>query len=234
MTTVVLVRHGQASFGEANYDRLSLLGERQAVALGSHWKIGGFSADRAYSGSLQRQRKTGEQALAVIGDKAPAALHTDPAFNEFNHTQLIRAYLPLVADEHPELADDPHLAMRDQAVFRPVFNTVVGAWMQGLAPSIPIDETWVAFSNRCVAGLRSAAEGAERLVVFTSGGVITALMREALGLDNPTSLNLVWKIWNASVHEFHIHPESGSLALAGFNDISHLRLQRDAAIITRI
>ncbi len=59
MTTVVLVRHGQASFGEANYDRLSPLGERQAIALGQHWQAGDFSADRAYSGSLQRQRKTG-------------------------------------------------------------------------------------------------------------------------------------------------------------------------------
>ncbi len=234
MTTVVLVRHGQASFGEANYDRLSPLGERQAVALGSHWQAGGFSTERACSGALQRQRKTGEQVLALIGDQAPATLDTDAAFNEFNHTQLIRAYLPLIADQHPELADDPHLAMRDQAVFRPVFNTVVGAWMQDRSPSIPIDETWVAFCNRCVAGLRRAAEGVEHLVVFTSGGVITAVMREALGLDTRTSLNLVWKIWNASVHEFHIHPETGSLSLAGFNDVSHLRLKRDNAIITRI
>lgn len=234
MTTVVLVRHGQASFGAVNYDQLSPLGERQALALGGHWQAGGFSADRACSGSLQRQRRTGEHALAVIGDRAPAALDTDPAFNEFNHTQLIRAYLPLIADQHPELADDPHLAMRDQAVFRPVFNTVVGAWMRGEQPHTPIDETWLAFCARCVAGLRRAAEGAERLVVFTSGGVITAVMREALGLDNAKALDLVWKIWNASVHEFHLHPEHGGLALAGFNDVSHLRLQRDQAIITRI
>jgi broad specificity phosphatase PhoE len=234
VTTVILVRHGQASFGAANYDQLSPLGERQAQALGGHWQAGGFSADRAYSGSLQRQRKTGEHALAVIGGRAPAQLDTDAAFNEFNHTQLIRAYLPLVAGQHPELADDPHLAMRDQAVFRPVFNTVVGAWMRGEQPSMPIDETWLAFCARCVAGLRRAAEGSERLVVFTSGGVITAVMREALGLDDPKSLELVWKIWNASVHEFQIHPEHGGLALAGFNDVSHLRLQGDSAIITRI
>lgn len=234
MTTVVLVRHGQASFGQANYDRLSPLGERQAIVLGRHWQAGGFETGRACTGSLQRQRKTGELALAEIGDRAPASQDTDPAFNEFNHTQLIKAYLPLVAVQHPELTQDPHLLMRDRKLFWPMFNVIIGAWMQALPPAEPIDETWAGFCGRVLDGVRRATIGVDRLVVFTSGGVITAVMREALGLDHNTALGLVLKIWNSSVHEFQLNPEHGRLALTGFNDISHLRLQQDSSILTRI
>ena len=34
MTTIYLIRHGQASFGQQNYDQLSNKGERQAQLLG--------------------------------------------------------------------------------------------------------------------------------------------------------------------------------------------------------
>ena len=37
MTTILLARHGQASFGQENYDRLSELGETQAKMLGQHY-----------------------------------------------------------------------------------------------------------------------------------------------------------------------------------------------------
>jgi broad specificity phosphatase PhoE len=38
MSTLILVRHGQASAFEDNYDRLSSLGERQARLLGESWR----------------------------------------------------------------------------------------------------------------------------------------------------------------------------------------------------
>lgn len=231
MTTIVLVRHGQASFGAANYDRLSPLGERQADILGLHWQAGGFVTEHAFSGSMQRQRVTGERALAASGHAA-VPLSTDRAFNEFNHTQLISAYLPLVARENPDLAIDAQTLLSDPAKFRPMFNLIVSAWIEGREPLSPIDETWSAFSQRCVDGVRRAAEQAERIVAFTSGGVIMAVLREALGVEPKTALRMNWRIWNASVHEFHLQPQG--LTLAGFNDVSHLKLQRDASIITRI
>ena len=231
MTTVVLVRHGQASFGTSNYDRLSPLGERQAVVLGEHWQRGGFSADRALSGSLQRQRRTAEEALGLLGASAPP-LATDPAFNEFNHTQLVQAYLPLVIADGPVLAESGPAMLRDPALFRPLFGRIVSAWAEGRTPTMAVDETWADFCARCVAGVKRAAESAERVVVFTSGGVITAVLRDALGIDDATALRLNWRICNASVHEFQLHDKG--LNLVGFNDVSHLRLTRDDSIITRL
>ena len=38
MTTIYLVRHGQASFGAASYDKLSATGEQQATVLGQYFQ----------------------------------------------------------------------------------------------------------------------------------------------------------------------------------------------------
>lgn len=231
MTTIVLVRHGQASFGTANYDRLSPLGERQAVLLGQHWQATGFHADRAVAGSLSRQQCTGEQALSALGSRAPR-LTTDADFNEFNHTQLVQAYLPRLVADDPALAAGSSRALHDPALFRTLFARIVRAWTDGLAPAGPLDETWDAFCQRCLDGVRRAADGADRVVVFTSGGVISALLRAALGVDNATALRLNWRIWNASVHELGLRPKG--LSLNGYNDIAHLRLAGDPTVLTRL
>ena len=38
MTSIYLVRHGQASFGKKDYDNLSGIGEKQSFLLGEHFK----------------------------------------------------------------------------------------------------------------------------------------------------------------------------------------------------
>ena len=52
MASIYLVRHGQASFGAANYDQLSTLGQRQADLTGEFFARVGLSFDAAYAGSL--------------------------------------------------------------------------------------------------------------------------------------------------------------------------------------
>ena len=37
MTSIYLVRHGQASFGKKDYDNLSEIGEKQSFLLGEHF-----------------------------------------------------------------------------------------------------------------------------------------------------------------------------------------------------
>ena len=93
---MVLVRHGQASFGARNYDELSATGERQGTLLGEHWRRCGAAFDAAWSGDLVRQKVTAARAFEAMG--APqTAVTVDPAFNEFDHLALLRAYVPLVA-----------------------------------------------------------------------------------------------------------------------------------------
>ena len=58
MSSLFLVRHGQASFLERNYDKLSAKGEEQARILGRYWAGLKISFDRVYSGPRVRQRET--------------------------------------------------------------------------------------------------------------------------------------------------------------------------------
>ena len=64
MATIYLIRHGQASFGAADYDKLSELGCRQAQVTGEYLRDNKIHFDAVYSGSLLRQRETAQLAIA--------------------------------------------------------------------------------------------------------------------------------------------------------------------------
>ena len=53
MSAVYLVRHGQASFGAADYDQLSALGEQQARVLGQVLATQSASISRVASGGMR-------------------------------------------------------------------------------------------------------------------------------------------------------------------------------------
>jgi broad specificity phosphatase PhoE len=63
VATLLLIRHGQASYGEADYDRLSARGVAQAEALGAYLKT--LRLDAVFHGPLRRQRETAEFAGLV-------------------------------------------------------------------------------------------------------------------------------------------------------------------------
>ena len=60
MTQIILIRHGQASFGAANYDALSDLGRTQARWLGEHFAKLGVRRARVICGTLSRQIDTAD------------------------------------------------------------------------------------------------------------------------------------------------------------------------------
>ena len=70
MGQLILVRHGQASFGADDYDQLSHLGTQQGIRLGGYWQQAASSPARAHSldfdavliGSLKRHRQTWARA----------------------------------------------------------------------------------------------------------------------------------------------------------------------------
>lgn len=66
MSELILVRHGQASFGAESYDKLSPKGVEQAKILAQHWRALGERFDHIYSGNLLRQRETAHELLPLI------------------------------------------------------------------------------------------------------------------------------------------------------------------------
>src|SRR5262249_60411710 len=74
MSVLVLVRHGQASFLESDYDKLSPLGEQQSRILGSFWAEHHIGFDEVLTGPRIRQIRTAEmaaEAYASSGRELP-------------------------------------------------------------------------------------------------------------------------------------------------------------------
>src|ERR1700730_11540286 len=58
MGRLLLVRHAQASFHDQNYDKLSAIGEVQALWLGQYWVRQKMAFDQVCTGPRGRQRDT--------------------------------------------------------------------------------------------------------------------------------------------------------------------------------
>lgn len=232
MAHILLLRHGQASFGTHDYDRLSDLGRRQSQLLGQHLHTLGLRFDAMVCGKLARQQDTAEQARSRLGDELPP-LQTDAAFNEYDADGLFRAYLPRALRENPQFATTPQKIFQDRRLFQQVFMTVSGLWLDGAAPERGELEPWQAFAARVRDGLQrlNAQYGRDaQIAVFTSGGVIATGAALAMSLSPRDTLKLNWGIYNASISELGFR-RSGTYLL-GFNNITHLRLAGDPALVT--
>ena len=87
MSVLLLVRHGQASWGEADYDRLSPVGEEQARVLGAALAARGVRPDLVVRGSMLRHRQTADGAVGAAG--WDAAVAEDAGWDEFDHMSTL-------------------------------------------------------------------------------------------------------------------------------------------------
>src|SRR6478752_3003430 len=67
MGVVILVRHGQASFGTDDYDVLSETGWEQGRLLGAWWRDRGVTPDAVVRGGMRRHREYAEPWPAFRG-----------------------------------------------------------------------------------------------------------------------------------------------------------------------
>jgi len=173
---------------------LSEIGERQ-----------GHAARRPLAGAESRtstphtavrwcvQRHTGEQVLHALG-RREVPIHERTAFNEYDADKVIRAYLPLVAKEQPDFSMDKRQLFADRKHFSASSKKIIAAW----TANRPHDVRGPGVLGRILRALRAKACAKSptpgRVVVFTSGGVITAALRQALKLDDETSFRMNWRI----------------------------------------
>lgn len=232
MATIYLVRHGQASFGAANYDQLSELGTRQAEATGEYFARAGIVLDAAYSGDLLRQVDTGERVLKQQGRKVD--LVVDARFNELNNDEQVRQLAPVLSESDPGFAELlKHLdSSKDyQKVIRAVFNY----WVSHDCSAYGI-QSWEDYASGAVAALREvmAAQGSGRTTaIFTSGGTIATLVTHALGLPASHVYDFYEPVFNCSVTQLFY--SGNKLSLSYFNDRSFLQLlglERDENLLS--
>src|SRR5882757_8103002 len=100
MGDILLVRHGQASFGSEDYDQLSDLGIEQSRLLG-RWIVScGRKIDQVVVGHMKRHRQTAEACLSELPQELRP--ETEPiaeaGFDEFDSDDVIIRYRPEFAE----------------------------------------------------------------------------------------------------------------------------------------
>jgi len=234
MSAIYMIRHGQASFGNHNYDQLSERGVLQSRLLAQYLQRIGFRCDAAYAGRMVRQQDTARETLDLYAREGLAfpPLTVDEAFNEYNSASIILSHVQELAREDQSLDQDMKQIYTDRKAFQRVFERIMLKWIAGEDRKEGLD-TWEAFRDRVWGGLKRimAAHGKGRtVIIFTSGGPISAALQLALGISDEQTLRIAWQIVNASITKFVYNEER--ISLAAFNQTAHLDLERDASLMT--
>lgn len=226
MSELILVRHGQASFGADNYDQLSPLGEAQGAALGRYWAEQGARFAAVYVGPMQRHRQT----LTAVHTHHP--LPTPICLPELAEHQAMEAFqhtLPQLArrpDELGEMAERLGGEGGNGRLRLKAFVQFCHLWAQGELDSGPF-EPWATFRQRVAHGIDTMlaqAGNQQQIIAFTSGGVIAAAVGYALGVDNGRTMQLNAAVYNGSLTTFRFSQRSDRthFSLSQFNAIPHL------------
>lgn len=230
MIHLTLVRHGQASYLEENYDRLSSVGELQSKRLGEFWARRGICFDAVFSGPAERHRRTAEIVIRTcqLGGLEWPEAEIIPEFDEFPGEQVVRVFAPVLMERHPEIKDmgDAFLAANDttekRATLDRLFHAVSRRWVDAEVSS-PEVESWHQFVARVGAGIeeiRHRTRAGDRAVVFTSAGPTAVTASLALGISARNTLELAFSPNNGSYSEFLLAPDF--IRLSTFNSFPHL------------
>ena len=224
MSTLTLVRHGQAHAFEEDSDRLTPLGVEQMRRLGEYWARHNVRHTHAVSGTLRRHRESAE-ALRNSGFALPE-IEADARWNEYPAREILEHLLPAAAAADVRMAELRTAWIESQAAernrhFQRLLEPLMAAWLSG-ALAHPEVETAAAFRARVKGALVRILDGpsGRDVVVFTSGGPIGVCVQETLGAPLGTFLDVNWRVNNASLTEFTF--SRGRIALDRFNDLAHL------------
>jgi broad specificity phosphatase PhoE len=225
VSVLYLVRHGQAGTRD-NYDSLSELGRRQAQRLGEHFAAQGIRFDAAYSGSLRRQRATGEATLAGV------EIVADRGWNEFDLAHVYSEYAPQLAAEDVDFRreyEEMQLAVVSSggAPDAPVHRRwndcdkkVVRAWVESRYEYS--GELWPVFVARVHEALERVITNRHEgnVIVFTSATPIGVCAAHTLELQDARSMWLAGVLLNGSFSTLRVRDHE--IRLFSFNNSPHL------------
>lgn len=230
MSTLLLVRHGQASLGAADYDVLSPLGVVQAGRVGAHLARMIAAPTAIYHGPLVRQRDTAIHLVAAA--RAAGVDFPDPVLaaglEEYPALAILQRNLPALAAD-PELA--PFIAALQQhargtlehrRAFEHAFQRVMRRWHDGRIEDAEL-EPHAAFQARVERTIRDifAAHGrGATIVATTSAGPIGVALKLGLGTDSWSGLQASFVVANASITELKSRGDAPTLT--SFNALPHL------------
>lgn len=214
MAELIVVRHGQAAFGQVNYDQLSDLGHKQAELAGKVLAEMGWVPDRLITGTLERQRDT----MTSMGFTGAREEHA--GFNEYDFNDLLHARYD---------GNVPDVVKGERKTHFRTLRETVFEWQDGGLPSA--SESWTDFETRVAAALNFATDTeARRVLVVSSGGVIGQLVASAMQAPTRMMMEVNLQIKNASINRFVF--SKGRVFVQGFNATPHLDTTETAHLMT--
>lgn len=219
MGEIILIRHGQASFGTSNYDQLSNAGFEQARMLGAYFRERDIRFDHVATGQLLRHRQT-LNAMACTS-VAPSVL---PGLDEYDFQTLMQAHAKQFGGVPPQDITDPRAFLRQM-------RNSLRAWEDGSLQA-PLTESWSDFEQRIQRSLAAlqTPDDSQCVLAVSSGGAISMLVRAVLGLTVEQMISLNLQMANTSITRLLF--KGRKVHLTSWNGVPHLDHPRSAHLIT--
>ncbi|PCI60228.1 MAG: phosphoglycerate kinase [Gammaproteobacteria bacterium] len=244
MAAIYLIRHGQASFGSADYDQLSNKGRQQSVLLGQFWRAN-VVPNKFYCGDLVRHNQTLKCFTeGYQEDKTSMIIHS--GFNEFDHVDILNNY----NEQWTDLVkmSEAIKPLKDlNKTFQKEFSLALNRWVSG-DKDHQYKETWSQFKTRCIRALQDViaqelaincmfssdsteTSKAEDILVFTSAGTISVIVQYILNLSDKHALQINQQLRNTSVTKLlfseNMSSSENRLSVDYLNNYSHLEQAGD-------
>ena len=226
MGQVLLVRHGQASWGADDYDVLSETGWEQSRLLGKALAARGIAPALVVRGAMRRHRETAEAVGEGLGLPEPVV---DGGWDEFDHLGMLAA---LSRSRRARPADSGREPTREE--FQARFEEATDRWTGGEHDDY--DESFAEFTDRVDDALRrtSEAAGSGTALVFTSGGPMSWATTSLVGaeLERPGQVRFWRRLNPVCVNSGVTKVVTGrrGLTLVSFNE--HTHLEQAPALLT--
>ena len=220
MSTLYLVRHGQASFGQQDYDQLSDLGKQQSRWLGEYLAESDWVPELIIHGSLKRHHQTRDGIFEGLNQELEFKELSD--WDEFDFKEIAYAYLR----QHPEKAPVKH----DARSFFALLKKALLAWSNDDINE-QTSESWNHFRQRIESALELTLAHTQhsKILVVSSGGAISMALGCILDLPARSVIDLNLQTRNSGLTEVYFN--KNKRYLSSFNTLPHLSSkERQSAI----
>ncbi len=221
MARLLLVRHGQASFGAEDYDALSPLGHEQALVLGRSLAARGIKPALVVRGTMRRHEETLSGVLDGLGSSVP--LVSDPGWNEFDFQHVVEVHRPSYRDRTAMMAE-LSLSERPDRAFQEVFDAATLRWSSGeFDPEYA--ESFTAFRTRVSTALTDVTallrQHRDVLVVSSGGPIAMAAALITAGQEFPAALWASFNRVSVNTGVTKVIAGRSGLSLSTFNEHTH-------------
>lgn len=225
MSSLVLIRHGQASFGGPRYDALSEAGIAQSRAIGEWLRERGAAPTAVLHGPRRRHADTAAGLLSSAG----LALRQElaPALDEFAEGEEVLDAAAVLFGRPMTGAEAPPRGEQLRC-----YSAAYEAWSRGEI-EIPGRASFTTFRGALRDWLRELTDApgsasGQRIMAVTSAGVVAVAVCEVLGLPDAKWSALVAVMQNASLTELQF--SRGRCSLRSFNGTGHLPARLSSSI----